>query len=605
MRTRCTVLSFFLLLITASLAFAAPAFAKAAPEDTIAFVTIRNLPAFQQHLKADPLYAIWQEPSVQKFLEKPIENLKQKLTETEGKAGVKFDEIWSLFHGQVALVVTDEPENPNEPAVVLMVDVGSDGERAMSLMALLQAASNRSADAPKDTAVEETYEGSKLIHIHSADDQNAEGHTTYGLAGEVFLLSNSDPAVKRTIRFLKAPPEKSLATTAPYQAVLEKLSPDADLVGYGNISQLLSAAKKHQPEKWSDDQRQQSLQVLDALGLNGLDGVGLSMTIGAEFDTVRFFAQTAGERKGIVKILMPPPGELHSGAEAPADAATFTTVRFDPAGIFDEIQKILSTAQPQTMAMFNAAMDSMSKKIGEPFDLRKDILSIFGPRLAVYSRYEPPAQPALNSAEGLNASQQVIMVDIASKAAFRGMWDKLSKVAPELAAQFQMREYLGQQMYVQASPGSPQPPPEGQKTVAFVATDREFIYSPDVEALQAHLRRMNAGGPALCDQAIFQESLKTVPSDGRVMFSFQDRSRQVEFLLKAIKDGSFAPIAALLQPDPKAADFLGQFDLNLLPDAADITKHLSPSVFCATVQPDGLTLIACSRTTPQKATPEK
>ena len=61
-----------------------------------------------------------------------------------------------------------------------------------------------------------------------------------------------------------------------------------------------------------------------------------------------------GERKGILKILTPAPGELHSGAEAPADAVTFMSVRFDPAGIFEQVQKILSVASPQALAVLNA-----------------------------------------------------------------------------------------------------------------------------------------------------------------------------------------------------------------------------------------------------------
>ena len=53
------------------------------------------------------------------------------------------------------------------------------------------------------------------------------------------------------------------------------------------------------------------------------------------------------------------------------------------------------------------------------------------------------------------------------------------------------------------------------------------------------------------------------------------------------------------------AEVLDQFDVTLLPDAADITRHLSPSVFCAVVQPEGLLLMSRSRTVPQKTEPEK
>jgi hypothetical protein len=600
MKTRCAVLALLGLLIAASWSCAAPAFEKAAPEDTIAFVTVRSMPAFQQHLKADALYAIWQEPSVQKFLEKPVESLRQKLAAAEGNAGVKFDEIWSLFHGQVALAVTSDPHGSDGSDVVLLVDVGNDGERAMKLMALIEAASNTGPDASKETAVEETYEGVKLIHMQPADDKGAksgERRHTYGVAGDVLILSDSDEAVKRTISFLKAPPEKSLATTATYQAVLQNLSPEADALGFVDITRVVALVQKHAAGT-NGGPDPQMLQKLDTLGLTGCGGVGLSLTIGPDFDTVKLFVQTMGERKGLLKIFSPAPGELHSGAEAPADAATFLSVRFDPAGIYEEFEKMLNRTNPQQMVALNSLMDAAAKRIGEPFNLRNDVLSVFGPRLAAYSRYEQQARP--------DAKQQVVfMIDIVNKAAFTVMWDKLNKVSPEFFAQFQAREYLGQQMYVFAQPGQPQPPPQGQSQPAFVATDREFIFSPTVEALQAHLRRMNANGPTLCDQPIFQEGLKTIPADGRVMFGFEDRSRQVEYVLKAIKDGDFAAVATALRQEASAAEFLDQFDLTLLPDVADITKHLSPSVCCAVVQPEGLMLMWRSRTAPQKTEPEK
>ena len=600
MKTRCAMIAVLGILIVASWSWAAPAFETVAPEDTIAFVTVRSVPALHQHLKADSLYAIWQEPSVQKFFEKPVQNLKQKMSEAEGKAGIKFDEISSLFHGQVALVITNDPNNTDEPDLVLLVDVGNDGDRAMKLMAQVEEATTKGPDAQKETPVEETYEGVKLIHMRPADAQAAkpdERHDTYGVAGDVFLLANSDAAAQRTISFLKAPPEKNLATTATYQAVLQKLSPDADALAFVNVPQIIALVQK-QSANPGGDHDPQTPQTLDALGLTGLGGAGLSATIGPEFDTLRIFAQTVGERKGIVKILTPAPGELHSGAEAPADAVTFMSVRFDPAGIFDEVQKILAVAQPQVLAMLNAEMGAVSKQIGQPFDLRGDVLSVFGPRLAMYSRYEQQAQPA--------ASQQMIFIlDIVNKAAFQGMWDKLNKAVPQLFAQFQAREYLGQQMYVFTPPGQPQPPPEGQQLPAFVVTDRELIFSQNVEAVQAHLRRANANGPTLRDQPIFQESLKMIPADARVMYGFEDRSRQVEYILKAIKDGEFAPFTDAMRRQPGVAEFLDQFDLALLPDAAEITKHLSPNVFCAQVQPDGLMLMFRSRTAPQTPAPAK
>ena len=87
---------------------------------------------------------------------------------------------------------------------------------------------------------------------------------------------------------------------------------------------------------------------------------------------------------------------------------------------------------------------------------------------------------------------------------------------------FQPQEYLGQQMYVLTPPGRREPPPEGHAARRRSSRpDRELIFSPRVEALQAHLRRMSANGPTLRDRPVFQEALKTIPADGRVMFGFR------------------------------------------------------------------------------------
>ena len=48
---------------------AASRFEKVLPDDTLAFVSVRDVTALQEKLKGYAYYDLWQEPSVQRFVE--------------------------------------------------------------------------------------------------------------------------------------------------------------------------------------------------------------------------------------------------------------------------------------------------------------------------------------------------------------------------------------------------------------------------------------------------------------------------------------------------------------------------------------------------------
>jgi hypothetical protein len=188
------------------------------------------------------------------------------------------------------------------------------------------------------------------------------------------------------------------------------------------------------------------------------------------------------------------------------------------------------------------------------------------------------------------------MADISGKAAFNAALEKVRKVAPQLVGALQEKEYMGHQIYMlrRGDAAAPGQPPR-QATAAFVATDKEFIFSSRLEALETHLRRVAGGGPSLADRPEFQEGMKALPAQDRVMVLFTDPSRQAEFLLTVLREGQLTPVIEMLKQDPDTAEVVNLFDLSLLPDPADVTKHLSATAACALTQPDGLMVISKSR----------
>ncbi len=564
---------------------AAPRFEDVLPEDTLFLVTIRDIPALGEKLKGYSLYDLWQEPSVQRFLEKPFHRLEEEIQKAEGEAGVTLKELWSLLQGQAALAVSADPASP-APEVVLLVDVGDQGEEAARVFGkLLDRLLEREGFPFEVSKTEEEYEGATLIKIHVEGQEGAVTSTpvvAYGVAGDVFVLGRPEGAVKRTIGFLANAPQRALSASASYRETLRKVSQDSDVVAYANIGQILSVIEQKA-------QGTPAPAMISALGLHGLDAACMGIEFDGEYATSRLFIGMSGVPQGLLALLTPKPGPLHSGAEAPADAAGFMSMRFDGTAVWEEVEKTLAAVSPAALEALQAQMRRISELIGEPFDIRDDVASVLGPRVGFYSRFEKPYD--------MRTSQQmVILVDITSKAAFEQAVGKLRKAFPPMFAMMQPREYLGYEMYAFGPPqaSGTAPPPAGMPAPAYAVTENQLIISNQAAAVEAHLRRLGKGERSLKDRPDFQAGLDSLPAEGRVMIAFQNPTHQVEVMLTALAEGQFDPILNLMKSDPDVAEVLDLFDFSLVPPAADVTKHLTATVSSIAVGPDGILVVSRS-----------
>jgi hypothetical protein len=576
---RARLLAAALVFLVAPLLVAAPAFDTILPEDTIAYAAVKSVPALKEKFKTHPVRDIWMEPSVQKFFEKAVARLEQEVQKAEGKAGVTLAEAFGLFSGQVALAISAD-DQVADVEVLALAEVGDKGERAKQIIATLIAAAAKSAkaegaDAPAAPAVKTvdlTIEGVKFVGLLDDDDAPDNPSAAYGVVNGVLIFGRPVAAIKRTVIFLKNAPPASLATTAAYKASQAAVNPAAEAHGYLNIARILRIVNmKARPDV---------AQNIQALGLGTLVSLGFGVELGKEADTTRIFLQVAGTPAGLVKILLPTPGPLHTGAAVPADSASMASVRFQPAVIWDEVEKMLNAMAPPILAAINGKVNQAAQASGQPISLRNDIFAAFGPRIAFYSRFEKPYN--------LEDSQQfVVTLDIASKQAFQNAYDKLLKIAPELAMLLQPKDYMGYQVYSVATPNRGGAP-DAKPAPAFAVTEKELVFSTRGDLVEAHLRRAAVGGAALLDKAEFQDGLKALPSEGRVALTFSDPRPQTEFFLTALREGQFAMFAAMAAQKPAIAEFLSLFDLQLLPPTEDINRHLSATTAVAQVRQDGM-----------------
>lgn len=566
------------LCMTASVALAAVPFDKVLPENTLGMLRARNVPELRAKAQAQPAMAFFNEPAMQKFLERPLARLNEELAKAEGKAGVTLADVAGLLRGEAALCVTTD-EAMASPEVLLLIDVADQGARAMEVVGLLvSAASKADADAPAVTQVEQMIDGVRFMTVRAADaDAAEEPKLCYGVAGDVLVIGGPLAAITRQVGFLKAPPEKALANNPAYVAAMAKLPAGADIQGFVNIQEILAVVQAQAPDPAV------AAQWVNALGLKGLTAAALGAELGKEYNTTCAFLASQGAPQGIAKILMPPPGPLHTGAEVAADVNGFLSVRLDPVAIYDEVERMLITVEPMAIASLNDKINQMAQATGQPFSLRNDALTVFGPRMGYYSLSVKPYNVPENH-------QQVFMVDISGKAAFQALLEKLQKLAPGFLGMFQPRDYMGYQLYVMTMPDMGMPPEQmaAMPKPAFVATDRELLISASAASLEAHLRRINAGGPTLQDRPEFKELFKRLPVDGRVFISYSDARPQVETFVASLKEGAFDFLLNQFRQDPDVAEVLDLFDFSLLPEPEVVSKYITPTATVGVVQPEGL-----------------
>ena len=252
--------------------------------------------------------------------------------------------------------------------------------------------------------------------------------------------------------------------------------------------------------------------------------------------------------------------------------------------------------------MLNNQMNMFAEQLGEPFDLRNDILSVFGPRVSLYTRHVKPFVYPDAQARAFSMPQQIVlMVELSSKEAFEGLLSKVQRINPMMASMMTERDYMGYKVYDLGPPTPPGAAPAAQEgealatpKPALAVMNKQLVFSSHVSALEAHLRRNGKDTPTVAGRPEFQAGLQRLPQDGRVLVSFQDATNQVEYLIGFLQSPQFQASLDNLRADPDTAEVVDLFDFSLVPPPGDITKHLVPTTGCAVVDADGLLVISQS-----------
>jgi prepilin-type processing-associated H-X9-DG protein len=147
------------------------------------------------------------------------------------------------------------------------------------------------------------------------------------------------------------------------------------------------------------------------LGLDGLKRVELAWGFQDEALRTVLRAVAPAPRHGLLALLDQPTFDTRSLPPLPAGLNGFTVMSIDLAKTYDQVLDLVKAGDPQAAERIPAAEEMFRQQFG--FDVRKDLLSSLGPKLAIYAQ-APPAEAGANQAAmmitqlaGLTISVQV------------------------------------------------------------------------------------------------------------------------------------------------------------------------------------------------------
>jgi hypothetical protein len=536
------ILVLILVLVLAGVAFyffirqkAAPKAASLLPETTLLYVGLPNFPKSRQDFEHSQLYALWQEPEVQTFLEKPRAALREAAG--AGKSDSVLEEFFQdrvvgLLQGEVFLAVTRINPPPSVQAgVVFGADVKNKKLEAEGFLKILE--HDLAQRFPDSTAAEKRYLGID----YEVWQLTANYQVCHAFLNSLLVFTADENLLRDAIsRFAKQGPAdaKSLADSPKFRRVLQPMPAGHEAVVYINLSQLLGAFG---PLLALAPQRGGFLQKFTSI-----DASATSMT----------FADGLVEDLSLVTYA----GTNHVPA---ANVERRTLALTSPDTAFYSVHTAdLAAAYRQTMDALamsgNATLTSMAVEFDRGLNRRgirfaDDVLASIGPELAILASWR----------EGAHAPDVAFVAEVKNADSLRPKFDTamdaLKEAAPLPATTWEVQSYLGstlRTMYVGASAFSP----------SYAITSNFLIFSLSDDYTRALVAQSKGTSPTLVGNPSFSVSLRRVPASAST-FTYTDLPK------------IFAALHAVVRANASGNEYL---DFTKLPSTETLTKHLAPFV---------------------------
>ncbi len=361
---------------------AQPDHADLLPAETLAVLSVADVPELSQRFMNTAMGRMGRDPQLKPLVGHLYGSAAKAVAELKDQLGLALDEMLALPQDQltVALVATEE----GPPAMVALMDVGNQLVNARKLVER----GTKALDQSGATRTEKTVAGTKFVIYDGVGPRKRQA---------VFFDKDTTLVVGTNLEVLA----KILAAWNG-----EKSSTLSDNHQYTTVLSHCRGIKGQEPQLlWFVDPvalmrsiGQRSTQVriavaiLPAIGLDGLLGVGGSLTMDAgKFDSI---SQTHilldSPRDGVLDIVSLGSGDTKPEPWVPAEAASYTTLYWNIDKSYQSLTKLFDSFREE--GAFDKMVRQWSmKSLG--IDLYSEMLPALEGRLTYVTWIERPITP--------------------------------------------------------------------------------------------------------------------------------------------------------------------------------------------------------------------
>jgi len=533
----------------------APKAASLLPESTLLFLDVPDFSQARDDFAKTELYALWHEPEVQAFLEKPLAAVQGMAADLGAprEANGLGNQILNAMQGEAFFAVTHVTIFPAfSPGLVLGVDARH--KRMEATAALYALENNLKRSYPKGRFQDKKHLGVK----YSVWEPQPGVQVCHAWLNSLVVFTLGEDALRDVIAcYVGQPPRdfKPLAASAKYENVLGHAPKHNEFLAYLNTEELLNllgpllALAPQTSRMFENLARIQTSASSMAFLDGGIEDVG-------------FVGYSKPEAKPT------PPTRRKTLALTSPDTLVYCVRSADLAALYDDAMQSLS--QSGSASVMPALTQFEQALSNRGIHIREDVLQKFGPELALMAHW-PSGAPAPTLA---------VVSEIADASAIRpavdGVMDALKEatLGDDTRFPWDETEYAGLKLRT-VHIGGPVLAP------TYATTDQFFILASTPDGARELLARTKEAGPTLTKSELYTRSMMRLPTNG---------SSYVYANLR----GLFEPLYVQGTPGLSRLGTNDFLDLTKLPRSETIAKHLFPLVSATVSEPQQTTTISFS-----------
>lgn len=364
------------------------------PDNTKGFVSITNIQDFNAHWEKTQLGKLMEDPAMRPFRKDLRRQFEEQFSRARDKLGLTLDDLRGVPTGEVTTAVV--LPSPDESAIVVMMDVKGNHEKAKGLLATVTA--NQLKKGAKKS--EATEEGVNLLIFDLPPDSRdpRPQQAIYFLKGDLLGAADHRGVIRTILARSAGKAVRSLADHVPFVATMKRCAADApawspqvrwfvEPVGYMEARRIAIPPEQRPKGKTT-------LDLFKNVGFSAVTGVGGFVDFSVE--GVEMLHRTAvyappPYEKSMKMMVFPNQGEFAPQPWVPRELATYSTFYMDVLNAFDHFGPFFDYQIGGEPGSWADVLEGLKTQVDGPrIDLRAEIVAQLDNRVSLLGDYQLP-----------------------------------------------------------------------------------------------------------------------------------------------------------------------------------------------------------------------